>query len=323
MRHAAAWTLARQSLNAGRATALITVVAVKGSAPREPGACMSVTAEQTAGTVGGGTLEWRAIESARALLQSDITWQHQQLGLGPALGQCCGGRVELLIERLDEQDLQWLNTVLDKRINTGLHSTLRPGCRTKQLRHDGNTEVHFEATHSGGFEFNQPTQPGHFHLLLFGGGHVGQALLPLLSNLPCTLHWVDSREHTLPPSRPPQLHSEWLEAPTLALQDAPQGSLVMVMTHNHALDFEITAAALNTPAVRWVGMIGSANKRRQLDHYLAKRNLSTTAHRLACPIGQRHADLRDPAELAIVLAGEILSARAVPQLQITETLQHA
>jgi xanthine dehydrogenase accessory factor len=83
----------------GEAAAIVTVLAVEGSAPREAGAKLVVTAARQAGTIGGGTLEHRAVERARRLLQDGARAPvAEEIPLGPALGQCCGGRVTLLWE---------------------------------------------------------------------------------------------------------------------------------------------------------------------------------------------------------------------------------
>src|SRR6185503_7845125 len=83
--------------------ALVTILATEGSAPRGPGARMVVTETGLAGTIGGGALEHQVTEQARALLTHPPgSWRVQDYPLGPLLGQCCGGRVRLLVERLAE-----------------------------------------------------------------------------------------------------------------------------------------------------------------------------------------------------------------------------
>src|SRR6476660_1167035 len=97
------WTRpAREALQQGPA-ALVTILATEGSAPRGPGTRMIVTASGLAGTIGGGALEHQALEQARAIMALPPgSWRIQDYPLGPLLGQCCGGRVRLLVERLDE-----------------------------------------------------------------------------------------------------------------------------------------------------------------------------------------------------------------------------
>lgn len=84
---------------AGEACILVTVAASAGSTPREAGAKMVVTREGITGTIGGGQLEFQAIETARGLLDAgQETPVLAQVPLGPAAQQCCGGHVALLYE---------------------------------------------------------------------------------------------------------------------------------------------------------------------------------------------------------------------------------
>lgn len=83
----------------GEACVLVTVVAAEGSTPREAGAKMVISAQRAIGTIGGGTLELQAAETARGLLASGAGRPTlREYPLGPALGQCCGGAVSLLFE---------------------------------------------------------------------------------------------------------------------------------------------------------------------------------------------------------------------------------
>src|SRR5829696_8705922 len=93
--------LARESLQQGPA-ALVTILATEGSAPRGPGARMIATETGLAGSIGGGALEHQSVEQARRILAlAPGSWRVQDYPLGPLLGQCCGGRVRLMVERLD------------------------------------------------------------------------------------------------------------------------------------------------------------------------------------------------------------------------------
>jgi xanthine dehydrogenase accessory factor len=85
---------------------LVEVTATQGSVPREAGTRMLVSADRVLGTIGGGHLEWRAIVDARELLARDDPKRvEQQIALGPSLGQCCGGRLTLCLQRLQGADL--------------------------------------------------------------------------------------------------------------------------------------------------------------------------------------------------------------------------
>jgi xanthine dehydrogenase accessory protein XdhC len=81
---------------------VVSVAATKGSAPREAGTHMIVTAEASHGTIGGGRLEWEAFEQAHALLASGEAGASMKLPLGPEIGQCCGGFVTLRLQRADD-----------------------------------------------------------------------------------------------------------------------------------------------------------------------------------------------------------------------------
>lgn len=91
----------RAAIEAGTPAALVTVVEVRGSTPREAGVTMAVTPDAIAGTIGGGRLEYDAIERARVLLAAGETRADMDVPLGPDIGQCCGGRVMLTIRRAD------------------------------------------------------------------------------------------------------------------------------------------------------------------------------------------------------------------------------
>ncbi len=99
------WGQILAALQRDRRCALVSVVATLGSAPRDEGACMLVTADGYHGTIGGGALEWRAIATAQAMLAKGPGSRRTSHALGPELGQCCGGRVELLTECFDRSSI--------------------------------------------------------------------------------------------------------------------------------------------------------------------------------------------------------------------------
>jgi len=82
----------------------VTLTGVRGSAPREAGTEMFVSEQAIHGTIGGGQLEYAAIDKARALLAGDDDTRHLDVPLGPEIGQCCGGRVEIDITRMSKDD---------------------------------------------------------------------------------------------------------------------------------------------------------------------------------------------------------------------------
>src|ERR1700741_5071879 len=102
-------TQALAAARRGEALAMVTVVGAQGSTPRELGARMLVWPDRFTGTIGGGSLERQGLDQARRLLGQGVR-RHalQDYPLGPLLGQCCGGHVRLLVERLDAESLAWL-----------------------------------------------------------------------------------------------------------------------------------------------------------------------------------------------------------------------
>jgi xanthine dehydrogenase accessory protein XdhC len=92
-------------LGAGEPAATVTIVKAEGSTPRETGATMLVTATRCHGTIGGGQLEFHATDLARRLLAAGEPGKEVSLALGPAMGQCCGGRVVLRMKRADQADV--------------------------------------------------------------------------------------------------------------------------------------------------------------------------------------------------------------------------
>lgn len=98
----------------GQSAALVTVAAVRGSAPRESGARMIITANTCTGTIGGGNLEFRATAIARDCLAGALpSGSLLRFPLGAGVGQCCGGEVTLLFERIgtDSPDNAWIDRV--------------------------------------------------------------------------------------------------------------------------------------------------------------------------------------------------------------------
>ena len=147
-------------------------------------------------------------------------------------------------------------------------------------------------------------------VLLFGAGHVGRALVLALAPLPFQVRWIDSRPDAFPERGPSNVTPVHAESPAEEFSCAPDGTLVFVMTHSHALDLDIVARALRTPGVRHVGLIGSATKRARFAGRL--RDAGFTAleiERVACPIGVPGIRGKEPPVIAAATAAELLVLR--------------
>lgn len=317
------WLDAARTHLAGQAALVrVTVTALRGSTPREAGATMLIDANGTVGSIGGGRLEWHAITLARELLRDSRTapLRIADLILGPELGQCCGGRVELWLERLTRNDLPWLeNAARRLRTEHGLAvaSEMTAGVVTHRLLRHSFADAAAVAIERRAperitlFERAQPRRPD---LWIFGAGHVGQALVRLLAELALfEITWVDSRPELLPVRLPEGVTSEACAKPAERAAAAPAGTRFVVMTHDHALDYELCRAILARADSCWLGLIGSASKSARFRSRLLRDGLSReTVSRLTCPIGVPGISSKLPGAIAIAVAAQLLQ-RLTPE----------
>jgi xanthine dehydrogenase accessory factor len=135
---------------------------------------------------------------------------------------------------------------------------------------------------------------------LFGGGHVGRALTRALLLLPVKVHVAETRADEL--DLTPEGATRHLSAlPESLVAGIAPGSVIIVLTHDHALDFLIVSAALARDDLAQVGMIGSDTKRATFEHQLSAKAATRIAFKLICPIGRKIADKRPEAIAATVL----------------------
>ena len=251
-------------LSGSEALVLVEVAEARGSTPREKGAFMLVAAGAVAGTIGGGHLEYMAIDHARALLSSRTQELRLDIPLGPEIGQCCGGRVTIVFTPVDD------------------------GIR-QQLRHRIDEDL--------------SARPSVF---LFGAGHVGKAMARALVALPFNVTVVESRQEELE-GLPDGVSARLSAMPESIVGAIPPGSAVVILTHDHALDFLIAAEALKRSDLAYVGMIGSATKKVTFRNWLAREVKAADFARLTLPIGGPLKDKR-PEIIAALTAAEIITA---------------
>jgi xanthine dehydrogenase accessory factor len=246
----------------GQPTIVLEVVDTRGSTPREPGARMLVWREGTAGTVGGGNLEWQAIAVARAMLADEGPRPDDQtFSLGASLGQCCGGAVTLRYRVLDAASLAaW------------------PGDRLL------------------------PT------IQVYGAGHVGRALVHVLGTLDVRVQWIDERESEFPrEASVATVERVCVEPVEAEVAAAPAGSIFVVATHQHELDLRIVEAILRRDDFVFLGLIGSATKRRRFEQLLHRRGIDDASlARVTCPIGIDGIGGKEPAHIAIAVAAQLV-----------------
>lgn len=236
----------------GESYALITVLSVAGSAPRDAGTKMVVTGADTFDTIGGGHLEYTATQTAREYLSAGSALTTIiDYPLSSKLGQCCGGAVKVLFEVFCE---------------------------------------HVQ------------------HLAVFGAGHVAQALVPILAQLPLQIHWIDSRAELFNGSTlPANVRCIIDDEPEYVCQSLPQQTWLLILTHNHQLDFAIVEKALQAEYFPFVGMIGSSTKARRFLTRLTRKGYSDAQKaRFISPVGDTSIPGKRPVEVAVSISAQII-----------------
>ncbi|UNG17642.1 xanthine dehydrogenase accessory protein XdhC [Stutzerimonas zhaodongensis] len=146
------------------------------------------------------------------------------------------------------------------------------------------------------------------HIAVFGAGHVGRALVPLLASLPCKVRWIDSRESEFPAQIPAGVEKVVNDDVVDEVENMPAGSYFIVMTHNHQLDLELTAAILARNDFTYYGLIGSKSKRAKFEHRLRDRGFQPErVQRMRCPMGIAEVKGKLPVEIAVSIAGEVIA----------------
>jgi xanthine dehydrogenase accessory factor len=303
---------------------LVTVAAVEGSVPREPGAKMLVDATRQWGTVGGGHLELRGAEVARAMLASGETRRLERFPLGPSLGQCCGGVVLLAFELLDHahatalaaraNEDSWRLVALDGAPDLALFDARAQrilGGEAPNFTGSQGTPgfTHIMREPGGRRWLVDKIEAPKDHLMLFGAGHVGAAIVRALGELPCRVTWVDEREELFPAQLPANVTVEATDTPEALAEQAAPGTSFLVMTHSHALDQRLAEAILKRPGfdADWFGLIGSHTKRKQFEHRLRERGIAQARlEAMVCPIGVPGIEGKAPAVIAVAVAAQLL-----------------
>lgn len=319
---------------------LVTVAIVEGSGPREPGAKMLVTARGQHDTIGGGHLEMCAVELAREMLKGATSQgaaagaRLERYALGPTLGQCCGGVVHLAFEvvspalaavldglRTRPREDSWRLSAIDgpsaallldaagivvagDRSDGGAVSA-RDGVVAPAVDRERGTHILRDA--AGRRWLADPCLAPRAHLVLFGAGHVGAAIVRLLGELPCTVTWVDEREDMFPADLPANVTMEATDCPEACVASAPPEASYLVMTHSHALDQRLTQAILERQDTGWFGLIGSHTKRVQFERRMAARGIpQDRIDSMVCPIGLPGISSKLPAAIAASVCAQLL-----------------
>ena len=306
-------TIARFVAEHGSA-ALVTLAQAQGSSPREVGARMVVAPDGAfTGTIGGGALEWGALAEAQALLARHDGPAITRLdrALGPDLGQCCGGRVLLTIERFgvaDRQAIAPLANAERSAVLTTVGIISNDGRLARRVVEAGSAAAAYDVQPDGHVIERFGEEPTAFYL--FGAGHVGRALVTALAPLPFAVTWMDTRPSAIPEMFPSNVTAIRDGDPVELLTRAPDDAFVAIMTHSHALDLDLVIAALRAQRFPYVGLIGSGTKRARFTSAMQKMGMAADGvDKLVCPIGLTAIRNKAPAAIAASIAAQVLMAR--------------
>ncbi len=333
----------------GQQAVIVTVANAAGSTPREAGATMIVTGSTFHGSIGGGHLEFEALKIARGALINPApptsTWI-VRFPLAARLGQCCGGVASISFTAITAERHVWLDhavacdrtstpfaviTRVDGAPNSpsmllvtldDTHGSLSDGALDSAAI--AAARARLKSGYAGAALLNLPAgdaatllinvvHPDGFPVLIFGNGHVGRALVQALGALPASVRWVDARDEDFPDSVPANVEVVVTDDMEEEIALAPQGAFIVVLTHNHALDFALVEAALARDDWRYLGLIGSRSKRAQFERRLAARGMDPEQFaRVTCPIGMRSGIAirsKEPGAIAIAVTAEIVAVR--------------
>ncbi len=257
----------------------VSIERFEGSSPREVGAWMLVSPETMHGTVGGGHLEFDAIAHARVLLAASPfvpAEQTRRYALGPSLGQCCGGVVWLKFAGIAAGDAMKLAALRAYSMTASGQNSLK--------------------------------------IALFGGGHVGKAIVNALSVLPCSVHWIDSRDEIFPDAIPANVQAEHSAPVQAAVGDLAPQSHVLIMSFSHAEDLDVVASCLlrqrEKKDLPFIGLIGSKTKWATFRHRLEERGFSEAElAQITCPIGLPGIAGKEPEVIAASVVAQLMQYR--------------
>jgi xanthine dehydrogenase accessory factor len=268
---------------------LVTVHSVDGSGPREVGAWMAVFKDSVVNTIGGGHLEFQAMAEGRALLARTSTLARHDTS--QTAGQVTGAPVSHEAQAVV--------------LRYALGPSLGQCC-------GGVVHLRFEPISLADVpQLQTRLQTAQRSVALFGGGHVGRALVDVLGRLPVRVHWVDSRDEIFPDQVPPNVQCEHSHPVQDSVADVAPDSAVLIMSFSHAEDLDVVAACLKRQRqhndLAFIGLIGSRTKWATFRHRLQERGFSEyELARVTCPIGVPGIGGKAPEVIAVAVAAQLL-----------------
>lgn len=170
---------------------------------------------------------------------------------------------------------------------------------------------------SNSFALGKRLRGASMPVALFGGGHVGHALVRLLGDLPCDVAWIDSRDGIFPSALAGNVACEFSDPVQSAVRDLRSGSHVLIMSFSHAEDLDILAECLRRQRERAdlasIGLIGSKSKWAAFRHRLEARGFAQAElQQVTSPIGVPGLQGKEPEVIALAVAAQLMLRRAAP-----------
>ncbi len=299
----------KQALGQAGAVVRVLITGTAGSTPRETGASMLVWDSVMAGTIGGGTLEHAALGMARKLLQTgDSQPVIRREALGPGMGQCCGGAMTLLFERIDQDSLPRLLAEIDRvgcYARPIIAGSPRPTAKVESLMKRCVQQPEIGISIVDGWAV-EPLERPRTELWVFGSGHVGRAVVGILANISrFSISWIDFEASRFPEQIPVAVNRIVAHKPEHIARYAPVGAHHLVFTHSHDLDLAICDVLLGRDFAS-LGLIGSGTKwARFRKRLLSFGHDPASVDRIRCPIGCK-AYGKEPWAIATGVAAELL-----------------
>lgn len=256
--------------------ALIELITVKGSSPREVGAWMLVSPQKCLNTIGGGVLEFSMVAEAKKMMEDrSVDKLSFKSNLNPEFDQCCGGVVSCQISTVTKSTLK----MIEKRIKNEIS-------KYKSLYLFGAGHVGKSVIKLG---LNLPLKIT-----------VTDSRLDLVKGLQNQFRdYVDTIKFNVD------------AIPERIIKSSPENSAYLVMTHSHATDFSLIEEILSLKKIGYVGMIGSKSKKISLQKYLKRKNISDNmADLVKCPIGRpiKFSGRKSPEVIAALTISDILES---------------
>ena len=287
--------------------ARVLILKTFGSAPRDEGTTMLIWGSGQFGTIGGGELEYQVTRLAKKIIVDNKGSKIEKFSLGPDMGQCCGGAVELLIEILDETKVKFLS------VNDGFFArsvfndekSLNVLALIKSYR---NKSVPIKTLFKDGWLFEPVTKEKEL-IWIYGAGHVGTAIANILSQLSqFSVTCIDTSQNRYPDDFPKTVEKLITKNPAKIVKYASPKTHHLILTYSHALDLEICHQLLQQNFAS-AGLIGSKTKWARFKKRL--NGLGYTfeqINRIICPIGDPSFG-KSPYEIAIGVASLLLDKK--------------